>query len=268
MLHASASPSREGWLARTFARLKAAPSAPPPFAPLHTKASRTGPLIALESLHQPVWSPRDYASFSREGMMQNAIVFRAVRMVAEAAASVPLLLYEGDMEIDSHPLIDLLARPNPVSTTPDLLEAWYGYLLVSGNAYLEAVAIAGDIRELHVLRPDRMKVIPGLDGWPEAYEYTANGESVRFAGEVAPGIRPILHPQSIVFSTCWSRARQNERSIRRTDKGASEWRHLSPAGGTGSQASTRGCAPTNICRANGTTGTARIGWLWRRSEID
>ncbi|MDX2204581.1 MAG: phage portal protein [Hyphomicrobiaceae bacterium] len=125
--------------------------------------------------------------------MQNAIVFRAVRMVAEAAASVPLLLYEGDMEIERHPLLDLLARPNPVSTAPDLLEAWYGYLLVSGNAYLEAVALSGEIRELHALRPDRMKVVPGPDGWPEAYEYATAGESVRFAGEVAPGVRPILH---------------------------------------------------------------------------
>ncbi|RTL71921.1 MAG: phage portal protein, partial [Hyphomicrobiales bacterium] len=161
--------------------------------PPEAKASRTGPLIALESLHQPVWSPRDYASFAREGVMQNAIVFRAVRMVAEAAASVPLLLYEGDMEIEAHPLLDLIARPNPVATAPDLLEAWYGYLLVSGNAYLEAVATGGEIRELYALRPDRMKVVPGSDGWPEAYDYSTTGESVRFAGEVVPGVRPILH---------------------------------------------------------------------------
>ena len=38
-----------------------------------------------------------------------------------------------------------------------------------------------------------MKVIPGPDGWPEAFEYTAGGRSVRFAGEVVPGVRPILH---------------------------------------------------------------------------
>jgi HK97 family phage portal protein len=64
---------------------------------------------------------------------------------------------------------------------------------VSGNAYLEAVAVGGEIRELHALRPDRMKVIPGPDGWPEAFEYTAGGRSVRFAGEAVPGVRPILH---------------------------------------------------------------------------
>jgi HK97 family phage portal protein len=114
-------------------------------------------------------------------------------MIAEAAASVPLLLYEGAEEIAEHPLLDLLARPNPVCSAPDLLEAWYGFLLVSGNAYLEAVAVGGQLRELHALRPDRIKVVPGSDGWPEAFDYSAGGRSVRFAGEVVPGVRPILH---------------------------------------------------------------------------
>ena len=159
----------------------------------HTKASRTGPLLAFEALRQPVWAPRDYAAFAREGFAQNAIAYRSVRMVAEAAASVPLLLYEGDQEISEHPLLDLIARPNPICSAPDLLESWYGFLLVSGNAYLEAVALGGSLRELHALRPDRMKVIPGPDGWPEAFEYTAGGRAVRFAGEVVPGVRPILH---------------------------------------------------------------------------
>ncbi len=52
---------------------------------------------------------------------------------------------------------------------------------------------AASLRELFALRPDRMKVIPGPDGWPEAFEYTAGGRSVRFSGEVVPGVRPILH---------------------------------------------------------------------------
>ena len=78
-----------------------------------TKASLAGPLIAFEALHRPVWSPRDYSAFAREGFMQNAIVYRSVRMVAEAAASVPLLLYEGDQEITEHPLLDLIAPAEP-----------------------------------------------------------------------------------------------------------------------------------------------------------
>jgi HK97 family phage portal protein len=159
----------------------------------NAKSSATAPLIAFESLRQPVWTPRDYHALAREGFAQNAIVYRCVRMIAEAAASVPLLLYEGDEEIEDHPLTQLIARPNPAQCGPDLLEAWYGFLLVSGNAYLEAVAIGGNVRELHVLRPDRMRIVPGNDGWPEAWEYTVSGRTVRLSADVVPGIRPVLH---------------------------------------------------------------------------
>ena len=157
------------------------------------KASAVGPLIAWEPLGQPVWAPRDYAAFAREGFMQNAIVYRSVRMIAEAAASVPLLLYEGADEIEQHPLLDLIAHPSPDQTSADFLESWYGFLLVAGNAYVEAVGLSGRLRELHVLRPDRMKVIPGPDGWPEAFEYSAGGRQVRFEAEPVAGVRPILH---------------------------------------------------------------------------
>ena len=165
-------------------------------APTHEhKATRTGPVIALETLGRPIWTPRDYQTFAREGYMQNPIVYRSVRMIAEAAASIPLILYEGQHEQVAHPLLDLLALPNAGQTSADFFESWYGYLLVSGNAYAEAVTVGDKVREVHTLRPDRMQIIPGREGWPEGFEYTANGQSVRFAGGVdgPGGVAPILH---------------------------------------------------------------------------
>lgn len=157
------------------------------------KASSVGGLVALNGLGRPVWTPRDYGAFAREGFMSNAIVYRSVKMIAEAASSLPLLLYDGDDEIFDHPVLDLLAQPNREQTTADFLEAWYGFLMVSGNAYAEAVATGGAVKELHVLRPDRMKVVPGSDGWPEGYEYHVGGEQFRFSGLADVGIRQVLH---------------------------------------------------------------------------
>ncbi len=170
------------WLARLLGRHAPA-----------TKSHTPAPCFALDRLAAPAWAPRDYAAFAREGVMQNAVLYRAVRMIAEAAASVPLLLYQGEDEITDHPLLDLIARPNPGATGTDLLEAWYGYLLVSGNAYLEAVALGNAVRELHTLRPDRMRVVPGPGGWPEAFDYTADHRTIRIAGEAVPGVQRILH---------------------------------------------------------------------------
>ncbi|MCW5678061.1 MAG: phage portal protein [Xanthobacteraceae bacterium] len=155
------------------------------------KASRTGALVALFSSGRPRWTPRDYAALAREGYTKNPIAFRSVRMIAEAAANVPLLLYEGAREHDEHPLLALLSRPNPRQTGADLIEQLAGYLLVSGNAYLERVCVLDEVRELHALRPDRMKVIPGAEGWAEAYEYRVGGSAVRFA--MSDTLAPILH---------------------------------------------------------------------------
>ena len=162
-----------------------------PAVELEAKASLTAKLIALQSCGQPIWTPRDFAALAREGFAKNAVVYRAVRMISEAAASVPLFLFQGEAEIDTHPLLKLLAKPNPAQCAPDLFEAWYGHLLVAGNAYLEAVSVGDRLRELHVLRPDRMKVVPGPDGWPDAYDYTVGGQTVRFQQDA--GAPPILH---------------------------------------------------------------------------
>ena len=156
------------------------------------KQSATGKLVAVQSAGQPVWTPRDYAALAREGFAQNAICYRCVRMISESAASVPLQLLDGKQVLDEHPLLTLLKRPNSVQSSQDLFEDWYGHLMVAGNAYLESVSLEDEVIELHVLRPDRMKVVPGSDGWPEFYEYNVAGQQMRFA-QGGEGQKPILH---------------------------------------------------------------------------
>jgi HK97 family phage portal protein len=156
-----------------------------------SKASRTGALLALIGEGSARWTPRDYAALAREGYQKNPVAFRCVRLISQAVAGLPLVLTDDARELDTHPLLDLLARPNPRETRAELLERAAGHLLTAGNAYLELVSVAGSPRELHALRPDRMKVVPGGEGWPEAFEYTAAGRTVRFDMGERPA--PILH---------------------------------------------------------------------------
>lgn len=161
------------------------------FAVRERKASATAPLVAFGFEGRAVWTARDVAALAREGFLKNAVVYRAVRLVAESAAAVPLLLYDGEDEVAAHPLLDLIARPNRRQSGAAFLEALYGHLLVAGNAYAEAVALDGRPAELHALRPDRMKVVAGPEGWPEAFDYTVGARTVRFPMEGVP--EPILH---------------------------------------------------------------------------
>jgi HK97 family phage portal protein len=160
---------------------------------IEAKSEAPVPLVAIEARRRPRWSARNATAFAREGFAANPVGYRCVRMIAEAAASVPWLLFEGRVEHSAHPFLDLLARPNVHADGHSWSEQLYGQLLVTGNAYAEAIALKGALRELHVLRSDRMKVVPGPDGWPEAYEYSVSGRIVRFRQDQPGPVRPILH---------------------------------------------------------------------------
>lgn len=154
---------------------------------------KSAPLIALSLGARARWSPRDYAGLAREGVMKNAIVYRCVRTIAESAASVPFLLYDGAAELAAHPLLALLTRPNPEKDGTTFIARWYSFLQCAGNAYLEAAFAGGEVRALYALRPDRVSVVPGPRGWPAAYDYTVDGKTVRIARDGATGFLPVLH---------------------------------------------------------------------------
>ncbi len=162
------------------------------FAAPERKRSRVGPLIALHEAGRPVWTPRDYAALAREGYERNPVVHRCVRLIAEAAAQTPLIAKVADREMPEHPALALIDRPNPRQGGIAFREMLFGHLLVAGNAYVEAAGTGRDPRELYALRPDRMKVVPGRDGWPEAYDYTVGGDTIRFRQDEGI-VPPILH---------------------------------------------------------------------------
>ncbi|MBM9595214.1 phage portal protein [Roseitranquillus sediminis] len=169
-------------------------------APEATKRSATGALIAYQTMGRRAWSARDTISLTRSGFLANPVGYRSVRLIAEAAAALPLVLQDGDRRYEDHAVLSLIRRPNPIQGKAELFEALYGHLLLSGDGYLEAAgAEPGMPAELHVLRSDRMSIIPGDDGWPIAYEYAVGARKHRFdLVEGPPAICHIrsFHPQN------------------------------------------------------------------------
>jgi HK97 family phage portal protein len=149
-------------------------------------------LIALSLMGSPRWSGRDFLAAAREGVLKNAVAYRCVRMIAEGAASVPWLVYDGRKELETHPLLALLARPNPEEEGSALFERWYAFLQTAGDAYIEALSATDTVRELYVLRPDRVSVVADARGWPVAYDYKVDGRTTRLTREPS-GFMPVLH---------------------------------------------------------------------------
>ena len=165
--------------------------------PRERKASATARVVAWHGAGRVAWSPRDTRTLTRSGYLGNPVVYRCVKMIGEAAAALPLGVQDAGGRYEAHPLLALLARPNPAQGKADLLEALYGQILLSGDGYVEAVggeeggALPG---ELHVLRSDRMSLVPGADGWPVAYDYTVGARKHRF--DVRGPVPQVCHIRS------------------------------------------------------------------------
>lgn len=160
------------------------------------KASAAGALIAMPHVGRPVWTDHDYAKLSKEAYTLNAISFACTKLIATSAARLPLLLMRGEDEVTDSGILDLLATPNPTSAGMAFLEAVYSYLMLNGNSYIEAVGPSrrnAPPNELWALRPDRMQVIPGPNGVPQAYVYNVNGREKRFQVDPITGRGDVLH---------------------------------------------------------------------------
>jgi HK97 family phage portal protein len=165
---------------------------------VEAKASATGRVVATHSSGRVAWSPRDTVSLTRTGFAGNPVGFRSVKLIAEAAAALPLVCQDAEQRYDTHPVLALMARPNGAQGRAELLEALYAQLLLSGDGYVEAVGDPSGVPlELHVLRSDRMSVVPGADGWPVGYEYAVSGRKHRFDATQGAPICHLrnFHPQ-------------------------------------------------------------------------
>lgn len=128
--------------------------------------------------------PFDYASAVREGYLTNPVAQRSVRIVAEGVGGAPLT---GD-----DPALRRLVTCS-CGTTP-LLEVLAAQLLLHGNAYVQVIKdAAGTPVELFPLRPERVSVVAGADGWPAAYAYRVAGETLTIASQDEGGWPNLIH---------------------------------------------------------------------------
>ena len=156
------------------------------------EAKSTQVLMALRELGDPSWTRRSFPALTQEGFARNPVVHRCVQLIAESATRVPLVAVEDGKRLTQHPLLKLLKRPNPHQSGSELLEAVYAYLQTAGNAYLNAVVDAGEVKGIFGLRPDRVQVVAGADGWPAAYTYTSGGSARTLRQDAAP-VASVLH---------------------------------------------------------------------------
>ena len=166
------------------------------------KASQSSPLLVrFGGAGQAQFTPRQYDRLAEEGYQKNVIAYRCIRLIAQNAASVPWVLFEGRgplrRKLHEHPLLSLLSNPNPAQGGTELLESLFGFFLIAGNSYIEAVGPDGaKPHELWALRPDRLRIVPGKGGMVESYRYSVAGQTLDFPVSHLTGRARVLHIKS------------------------------------------------------------------------
>ena len=128
--------------------------------------------------------PFDYARSVRHAYLDNPVAQRSVRIVAEGVGSAPLS--------PTDPALGALV--SATSAGQSLLETLAAQLLLHGNAFVQVMKdAAGKPVELFALRPERMSVVAGSDGWPVAFAYKLADRSLTIPLEDEGGWPNLIH---------------------------------------------------------------------------
>jgi len=120
------------------------------------------------------WTPLDYQALSIAGYKSNATVYACVNLIAKSVGRISWYVIDrkGE-EVDSHPALELLKKPNDRQSGGRMLEELVSYMLLSGNGYLLKTFGVNEKRPgaLFVLRPDRVRAELSREGEILAWIY-------------------------------------------------------------------------------------------------
>lgn len=135
--------------------------------------------------------PVGYEAQIRELYLKNAIAQRCVRMITDAVADCPIAASDTAAGQAAKALV---AAP---SAGQNLLEALAGHVLLHGNAYARMIEDgAGALAELYALRPERVMVEAGADGWARSYVYRIGSHVSRILADDPSGCAGLVHIRS------------------------------------------------------------------------
>lgn len=158
-----------------------------PFGNTAREAKTAWPLALLSEPRAANWGARDAGALIRDGYLRNAVAYRCVRMVAEAAASIPLKTGHAGAAA-------LLRHPGPELAPAGFLEAVFSELLLSGNAFVEAVRLPGEsaVAALFPLRSGAVRPVTDARGWVEAWAIRGRTGQERMVRRDGEGWLPLL----------------------------------------------------------------------------
>jgi len=132
-------------------------------------------------------APYDYRRAVREAFLLNPVAQRAVRIVAEGVGSAPVAVSDEEVK-------QLIGT---TSAGQSLLETLASHVLLHGNGFVQILRDGeGRPVELFALRPERMSIVEGGDGWPIGYQYKVGDTTLDLPVEDENGWPTVIHLKS------------------------------------------------------------------------
>jgi HK97 family phage portal protein len=136
-------------------------------------------LIQSWQANRPLTPHNDFRALLDEGYRRNVVVYCCISERATTAARQRFKALTPDEKEapPDHPLLRLLKRPNPEQSRFEFTEGVLTNLYATGNAYIHKARNSyGMPVQLWNVRPDRMRIVPGANGFVDRYEYRVGGE--------------------------------------------------------------------------------------------
>lgn len=123
--------------------------------------------LAVRNLHMRTGNAWPIERAITEGFERVIWVFKSVNVLATDSSGLPFRLREGGAVVDDHPLYRVLnKKANQLESGQVFRKRLSSQVLLSKRgAFVQRVkSNGGTIKELHLLPPDRVEIIPGADG--------------------------------------------------------------------------------------------------------
>ena len=168
-----------------------------PGRPWQSGGKKKGPMLMWPSwtTGNPQWQLIDYQAYVNEGFNFNSLIYSAINYKVRASYAAVLRAYKGDPENPdavrpSHPLAQLIMRPNDYQSTRQVVGSIVTSLNVAGNAYVwfERTSARAVPAAMWCLRPDRVFIVPSPDNKKDllGYLYVPEGKAFRDGTPILP----------------------------------------------------------------------------------
>lgn len=140
-----------------------------------------------------------FETYAREGYSASELVFACIKARATSASEPRMRSRTGTNWQTESPVLQLLRRPNSFLGGVEFWQTVITYLDLDGNAFAwKGRSASTKVLELWLMRPDRVKVIPGRTRFVDRYEYDlGDGNVMRMPPEDVIHWKAAVDPMNV-----------------------------------------------------------------------